>query len=249
MKAIVTGASSGIGMDIAKILCSMGYTVYGVARRMDRLQVISQSCEGFVPVEADLSNEENIYSLYEQFKDEKIDIFVNNAGFGLFGLFTQTSLERELDMIDINIKALHILTKLFAKKFMAQGSGKILNVASSAGFMMGPRLSAYYATKAYVLRLSEAVDEEIRRENKNVTISVLCPGPVKTEFDKVADVSFSLGGLESEYVAKYAVKKMLKGKRVIIPGFSIKTLVFFSRFIPGKLLSKITYHIQAKKGK
>jgi len=250
MKAIVTGASSGIGKDISKVLIKMGYEVYGVARRGDRLNSLSKEYgKNFIPLELDLSKEDNCFKLYEHFKDEKIDIFVNNAGFGLYGLFEKTDLQTELNMIDINIKALHILTKLFLQKFVTQGNGKILNVASSAGFMMGPKLSSYYATKAYVLRLSQAIDEEVRRFNKNISVSVLCPGPVNTEFDSVANVSFSLNGLSSEYVAKYAVKKMLKGKRVIIPGVSIKLMVFFSRFVPGTLLSKITYNIQSRKGR
>lgn len=250
MKAIVTGASSGIGKDISIILANMGYTVYGVARREDKLSDLQKTMgSSFVPVVLDLSQKENAYKLFEITKDEEINILVNNAGFGVYGSFTQTDLERELEMIDINISALHILTKLFCKKFLTQGFGRILNVASSAGFMMGPLLSSYYASKAYVLRFTEAVDEEVRRQNKNVTLSVLCPGPVKTEFDKVAHVKSGLGGLTSQYVAEYAVKKMLKGKRIIIPGFSTKFLVFFSRLVPGKLLSKITYKIQSKKGK
>lgn len=249
MKAIVTGASSGIGRDMARVLCSMGFEVYGIARRGDRLRELqSEFAYNFIPVEMDLSVEKNIYDFYDKIQNEDIDIFINNAGFGLFGSFDKTDLTKELEMIDINIRSLHILTKLFVRKFLGQGYGKILNVSSSAGFMAGPLLSSYYASKAYVLRLSEAVDEEVRRQNKNVTVSVLCPGPVNTEFDSVADVSFSLNGLSSEYVAGYAIRKMLKGKRVIIPGFSMKLLVFFSRFVPEKLLTKITYHIQSKKG-
>lgn len=249
MKAIVTGASSGIGRDIARVLASFGFTVYGVARRKDRLfELQTELGDIFVPVEMDLAKKENIYKLFEEFENEDIDILVNNAGFGIFGAFDKTDLTRELDMLDINVISLHILTKLFAKKFLKQGYGKILNVASSAGFMAGPLLSSYYASKAYVLRLSEAVDEEMRRKNKNVTVSVLCPGPVKTEFDEVADVRFSLKGLDSFYVAEYAIRKMLKGKRVIIPGFTMKLLVFFSRLVPGKLLTKITYRTQKRKG-
>lgn len=249
MKAIVTGASSGIGRDMARVLCNMGFKVYGIARREDRLlELQNEFGDSFIPVEMDLSIEKNIYDFYDKVQNEDIDIFINNAGFGMFGAFDKTDLQKELEMIDINIRSLHILTKLFVRKFLEQGYGKVLNVASSAGFMAGPKLSTYYATKAYVLRLSEAVDEEIRRQNKNVTVSVLCPGPVKTEFDSVANVSFSLNGLDSCYVASYAIRKMLKGKRVIIPGFSMKLLVFFSRFVSEKLLTKITYHIQGKKG-
>lgn len=249
MKAIVTGASSGIGRDMSRVLTSLGFTVYGVARRKDRLEELRNELgEIFIPVEMDLSKEENLYKLFESMQNEDIDIIVNNAGFGIFGAFHKTDLQRELDMLDVNIRSLHILTKLFSQKFLKQGYGKILNVGSSAGFMAGPLLSSYYASKAYVLRLSEAVDEEMRRQNKNVTVSVLCPGPVKTEFDEVADVRFSLKGLDSSYVAEYAIRKMFKGKRVIIPGFTMKLLVFFSRLVPAGLLTKITYHTQKRKG-
>lgn len=249
MKAIVTGASSGLGRDMAKILINMGFKVYGIARRKDKLNELCKIFgNSFIPVEMDLSKEENLYKLCDNLKNEDIDILINNAGFGVYGEFCETDLEKELKMIDVNIRSLHILTKLFSKKFLNQGYGKILNVASSAGFMAGPYLSSYYASKAYVLRLSEAADEELRRKNKNVTVSVLCPGPVKTEFDAVANVKNSLSGLNSFYVAEYAIRKMLKGKRIIIPGFSTKLLVFFARFVPEKLLTKITYNIQRKKG-
>ena len=250
MKAIVTGASSGIGRDICKVLVKKGYVVYGVARRKEKLEELKSELGSlFIPVVKDLSFEENAYALFELVKNEEISMLVNNAGLGVYGPFVSTDLNREIGMINVNIRTLHILTKLFAQKFLTQGKGRILNVASSAGFMMGPLLSSYYASKAYVLRLSEAVDEELRRKNKNVTVSVLCPGPVKTEFDSVADVDLSLGGLNSSYVAEYGVKKAFKGKRIIIPGLSTKLLVFFSRFVPGRLLSKITYKIQSKKSK
>lgn len=250
MIAVVTGASSGIGREFAKTLCAMGYTVYGVARREERLLKLADETGGnVIPMVFDLSSEADCFKLYNQFKDKKIDLLINNAGFGLFGNFSDTPLEREMEMIDVNVRSVHILTKLFARKFLNDGSGRILNVASSAGFMMGPLLSAYYASKAYVLRLSEAVDEELKRRNKNVRVSVLCPGPVKTEFDSVANVSFSLKGVDSRYVASYALKKMFAGKRVIIPGFTVKLLVFLSRFVPEGILSKITYHIQKKKDK
>ncbi len=250
MKAVVTGASSGIGKQFCLKLAQMGYDIYAVARRKDRLEELGKEITtGFVPVVMDLSGEDNCKRLYEILKDEKIDVFINNAGFGVYGKFLDTSLERELEMIDLNIRSVHILTKLFAKKFLSDKSGFILNVASSAGYMMGPFLSSYYASKAYVLRLTEAVDEEIRRQCRNVSVSVLCPGPVKTEFDKVADVSSSFGGLSAEYVAKYGLKKMFAGKRVIVPGISMKVMIAFSKLVPGKILSKITYNIQKKKGK
>ncbi len=249
MNAVITGASSGIGRAMAVKLSKMGYHVFGVARRADKLNELKAMLgDSFTPIAMDISLRDNINKLFAMLDTYEIDIFVNNAGFGLYGFFDETDLDRELDMIDVNIRSLHILTKLFCQKFMRQGHGRLLNVASSAGFMMGPKLSAYYASKAYVLRLSEAVDEEMRRKNKNISVSVLCPGPVKTEFDKVADVSFSLAGLSAEYVADCAVKGLLRGKRVILPGITTKFLVFASRFAPSRLLSKITYRVQSKKG-
>ena len=150
-------------------------------------------------------------------------------------------------MIDVNIKAVHILTKLFLNDFVARNKGYILNVASSAAFQPGPLMATYYSTKAYVLHLTEAIYEELRKNNSNVGISVLCPGPVNTEFNKVAKVRFSLKSLESNDVAEYAIKKMFKKKLIITPGFSIKCATKMYRFLPRKLMTKITYKIQKKK--
>ena len=133
-----------------------------------------------------LLEEKNLYKLYEKYSDKKIDIFINNAGFGLFGDFVQTDLDRELEMIKLNVVAYHVLTKLFLKKFVKEDRGYILNVCSSAGFLAGPKLATYYATKNYVLKLTMAIYEELRHEKSSVVISALCPGPVSTEFNKVA---------------------------------------------------------------
>lgn len=248
MNILVTGASSGIGRDMAEILSKKGHIVYAVARREDRLNELKEKHpENIIPIVCDISNKESCFNLFNELEDKNIDILINNAGYGMFGKFNTTDLNKELQMIDTNIIGLHILTKLFYKQFTEKNKGYILNVASSAGFMMGPLLSSYYATKAYVLRLSEALYREAKEMKSKVVVSVLCPGPVKTEFDNVADVKFSISGLESKFVAKYALNKLFKGKMVIIPGLSIKLLVFFSRFIPDRLLSKITYNIQRKK--
>ena len=248
MIAVVTGASSGIGRDIACELSSMGYDIYAVARREDKLNELKEELKTNVyPVVADLSKTDECYKLYELLKDKNVGVLVNNAGFGAFGKFMEIPLEREIEMINTNIVSVHILTKLFLKDFKEKNKGYILNVASSAGFMMGPLLAAYYASKAYVLRLTEAVSRELKEEKSSVQISVLCPGPVKTEFDSVANVKFSIKGLESKYVAKYAVDKMFKKKMLIVPGFVMKLSLLSSRFIPDVLLSKITYKIQKKK--
>lgn len=250
MKALITGASSGIGRDIARYLSSLGYEIYAVARREERLNELKAELKTPVhPITADVSNYDECIKLYESLKGENIDILVNNAGFGAFGRFSQIPLETEIQMINTNITALHILTKLFLRDFKEKNKGYILNVASSAGFMMGPLLATYYASKAYVLRLSQAISRELEQEGSRVKISVLCPGPVNTEFDSVANVRFSLRGLSSEYVAKYAVKMLFKGKTVIIPGFKMKAAVVLSKLVPDNLLSAITYHCQHKKEK
>lgn len=248
MKVLITGASSGIGRDMAYYFAKLNYDLILVARRKNKMEEIKQNVSVNVKIiELDLAQEKNCFKLYELVKKDNIDILVNNAGFGLFGLFNETNLETELKMIDLNIKATHILTKLFLKDFIKKDSGHILNVCSSAGFMAGPRLNTYYATKNYSLKLTMAIYEELRHIKSNVKISALCPGPVSTEFNKVAKGVFNLKEASSEYVAKYAIQKMLKNKLLIIPQFKIKLGIFFLRFIPYKLQLWITYHIQKRK--
>lgn len=249
MKALITGASSGIGRYMAYILAKKGYDLILVARRENRLKEIKDDIKNVNVkyIACDISKKENCFKLYEEVKNENIDILINNAGFGLAGEFTKTPLETELDMIDTNITAVHILTKLFLPDFVKRDSGHILNVASSAGFMAGPLLSTYYATKNYVLRLSEAIYQELKVQKSNVKISVLCPGPVETEFDKVANVRFSIKSISAEFAAEYAIKKMLKGKLIIVPSATIKTGLFFRKFVPEKLLLRISYNFQHRK--
>ncbi len=250
MKALITGASSGIGKDIACILGNLGYDLIVVARRKNILNELKKEVKtNVLVIPLDLSEEDNLETLWNAVKDEDIDILVNNAGFGLFGEFDKTDLNTEFKMIDVNIKAVHFLTKKFLIKFKEKNSGHILNVASSAGFMAGPKLSTYYATKNYVLRLTEAIYEELKVDKSNVKISCLCPGPVDTEFNKVAHGEFHTSSLSSEYVAKYAVKEMFKNKLYIIPSFKMKAAVFLTRLAPRKILLKITYKIQDRKSR
>ena len=249
MKALITGASSGIGKDMARILSHKGYELILVARSEEKLEALKKRLKTkteIIPL--DLSKEEACFELYEKVKKENIDVLINNAGFGLFGKFTETSLEEELNMIDLNIKAVHILTKLFLKDFKERNRGSILNVASSAAFSPGPLLATYYATKAYVLRLTEAIYEELRRENSEVYNGALCPGPVDTGFNERANVKFSLKGLNSFDVAAYAIVEMEKKKLVIVPGKIMKVTRIAQRLIPDKILLKATYKIQKKKG-
>ena len=245
MLALITGGSSGIGKDMALYLSKLGYDLILVSRDKEALSKVKNSIKTDVTIyDYDLSIVDNVYRLYNKVKDKDIDILINNAGFGLFGNFIDTNLDKELEMINLNIIAVHILTKLFLCDFVKKDKGYILNVASSAGFMAGPKLSTYYSTKNYVLRQSLAIYEELRHMKSNVKISVLCPGPVDTNFNKVAGGSFIAKSTSSNYVAHYAIDKMFKNKLIIIPTFSIKSFIFFTRLIPTKLLLKINYNIQ-----
>lgn len=248
MKALITGASSGIGYSMALYLGSLGYDLIVVARNKDRLDQLKTRLNVNVKsILLDLSTEENCRKLYNQVKDEDIDILINNAGFGTFGNFYETNLTTELEMIDVNIKTVHILTKLFLIDFRKKDKGYILNVASSAAFEPGPLMATYYATKAYNFRLSEAIYEELRREHSNVSISILCPGPVKTNFNEIANVKFAFDGLDSNYVAKYAIDKMFKHKLVIVPGAMMKVMRVITKILPEKLTARIAYNIQKRK--
>ena len=246
MKALITGASSGIGRDIARNLSKKGYDLVLVARDLEKLNELKEELKTNVEIEStDLSIAENCKNLHKKYKN--IDILVNNAGFGDCGYFAKTNLEKEILMINTNIVAYHILTKLYLQDMKEKDRGKILNVASIAGFMPGPLMATYYSTKSYVVRLSESIREELRREKSNVQISILCPGPVNTNFNKVADVQFAIKGLSSEYVAKYAVDKMLKGKFYIVPGWKIKLARFGTKIAPSSFVAKISYRMQRRK--
>ncbi len=250
MKVLITGASSGIGKDLAKVFAQKGYNLVLISRTEEKLQDVKEEIlkDNTVDIEIiamDLSNEQNCKELHNRVKD--VDILVNNAGFGDCGEFTKTDLEKELKMINTNIVAYHILTKLYLKDMKEKNSGKILNVASIAGFMPGPLMATYYSTKSYVVRLSESIREELKKDKSNVQISILCPGPVETNFNKVANVKFHMREANSYEVANYAVRKLLKGKFYIIPGLDVKAGIFFSHFVPSNLIAKITYRVQKRK--
>lgn len=249
MKALITGASSGIGKEMAYYLDKLNYELILVARDEKALIEVKSKCQNAKIIALDLSKIENVQKLYEETKEENIDFLINDAGFGLFGYFNETSLDKELNMINVNITALHTLTKLFLKDMINKNSGTILNVASSAGFFAGPYLSTYYATKNYVLKLTMAINEELRMLNSKVKIGALCPGPVDTNFNNVAGGHFNTKALTSTYVAKYGIDNVIKGKMIIIPSLKMKLGVFFSRFLSYRLQLKILYSIQKNKTK
>ena len=248
MKALITGATSGIGKAIAQEMSRRGISLILTGRNEEALLRMQETLPVHTEIIAlDLAENQAPFTLDEFCRDKHVDILVNNAGVGVFGKFSETALQEELELLQVNVRALHILTKLFLRDFKKRNFGKILNVASSAGFLTGPLFSSYYASKNYVVRLSLAIAEELRREKSRVTISILCPGPVDTGFNDRAGVQFRVKALTPEAVAKEAVFGLLTGKLLIIPGLMMRVGVAASKLVPEKLLSRILYHVQAAK--
>lgn len=249
--ALITGASSGIGKEIARELSARGYDIVLAARRTDRLRELSAELNTHTEIMViDLSNESNCRALYEKCRKFDVEIVVNNAGFGSFGEFLTVAEETDMNMIDVNVRAVHILTKLFLKDFTERNRGRILNVASAAGFMpAGPLMSTYYATKAYVLSLTRGIAAELKKSGSAVTVSALCPGPVKTEFNDVAGVSFASAGVTASTAAEAAVRGMMKGKTVIVPGIVMKFGRIGAKLMPDGFLAKFAYNFQKAKRK
>ncbi len=250
MTALITGASSGIGRDIARKLGEKGIRLVITGRDRGSLEALRQEigADRVKVITADISRREECYRLYREASAYGVNILVNNAGFGMYGKFCVSELDRELQMIDVNIGAVHILTKLFLKDFSARDKGYILNVASIAGFMPGPLMATYYATKNYVVRLTEAVREELRCQGSRVYVGAFCPGPVDTNFNNTAGVRFALKGISSEYAAECAVEGMFARKALIMPTASVKAAVVFSRLLPDTVLAAVTRCFQSKKG-
>ena len=249
--AVVTGASSGIGAEVARELARRGYSIVLVARRVERLEELAATLPGkSVILAADLSEVGECERVMREVADLPMEVFINNAGFGDCGAFVETSLAKELSMIDVNVRAVHVFTKLAVQRFKEQGGGYVLNVASSAGlFPGGPYMATYYATKAYVTSLTQAVACELSEDPTAglVRVSCLCPGPVDTEFNQVASVEFSLPGITPEYCAHYAVDQLFRGKTVIVPTARMKAAVIAGRLVPRAVAVKIAGYQQKKK--
>lgn len=222
MRALITGASSGIGKAIAKELNKEGYDLVLVSRDKEKLEQAKKEInENAEIIALDLSDPENCKKLHE--KAGEIDLLINNAGFGTFGEFIDTNLEKELALINTNITAVHILTKLYLKDMQKREKGQILNVASIAGYLPGPLMATYYASKSYVVRLTQSIRAELKKKKSKIKISLLNPGPVNTNFNNVAGVKFNLTSQTPEYVAKYTIKKLKKNKFMITPRPKNKT--------------------------
>ena len=254
MYAVITGASSGIGMQFAGKLAKEGYDIIIVARRTRKLKELSAElgknchdikCEIFT---ADLLLLDECQRLMDYLDEKPVEVFINNAGYGDCGSFTDTDIGKEIGMIDVNVRAVHFLTKKILLQMQRSGKGYILNVASSAGLIpAGPYMATYYATKAYVTSLTRAVAEELRQQKSDIYIGCLCPGPVDTELNDVANVRFALKGISADYCADYALKMMKKQKTVIVPTFKMKLATVCGRFIPQNLYIRIVSHQQKKK--
>ena len=257
MYALVTGASAGIGREIAKYLAIKGYDLILTARSEDKLQELRNQILKKFPekkvlvIPADLSVREECRRLYREVREkagrENIDFVVNNAGMGVYGYFLETDLEKELQLIDLNVTSVHLLSKLFLRDMVRNGHGVLLNVGSCAGFMAGPTFSSYYASKNYVVRLTEAIHEELRRAGSPVKVCCLCPGPVDTDFNKNSGVKVSGRQITARQAAREGVEGALRGKMIVIPGRKMNVVVAISRLLGEHLSTRINYTLQVKK--
>lgn len=249
----ITGASSGIGREFARRYAAMGCRLILTARRADRLQTLDEELHAAHGTEcrietADLSRAEECSRLCEVLADEHIDIFINNAGFGVCGSILETEEAREEEMIQVNVAAMARLFRAVVRKMNAQGSGTILNVASSAGLLPGgPYMAGYYASKAYVVSMTRGVAEELREMHSPVYVCALCPGPVDTEFNERADVVFALRGISPELCVEEAMRGMLRHKTIIVPSALMRAATTAQRFMPMAILMPIMAHQQKKK--
>ncbi len=254
---LITGASGGIGCEIAHIFAQKKYRLILVARNKEKLEKIAEefsikySHSQVIVYATDLSIIENIENLYSFTleKSLKVDILINNAGFGEYGYFYQTSFEKEFQMINLNITALTYLTKLFLKQMLENKSGKILNLASIASFQPGPTFAVYFATKAYVLSFTEALAQELK--GKGVSIMALCPGPTNTNFVSAANAQNAgffknIKMPEAHKVAQYGVKMLMKNKTIAIHGILNKIMIFSIRFLPRKTVAYVVKYMATK---
>ncbi|MBI3967434.1 MAG: SDR family oxidoreductase [Chloroflexi bacterium] len=252
---LITGASSGIGAELARVFAEHGYDLVLVARREAELAALGRQLAAshgvdFHVIPADLADPVAPGQLVDTLRERglTIDILVNNAGYGLHGAFAQTDLDTELRMIQLNVTALTHLTKLLLPGMLARRRGRVLNVASTASFMPGPFMAVYYATKAYVLSFSEAIANEL--QGTNVTVTALCPGPTHTGFAAAASANrmqLFTGPrvMDAATVARIGFAALMRGRRVVIPGFRNRWLIRAAGLLPRSLVLQITRRLQA----
>jgi len=246
MNILITGASSGIGKELAHQLADKGHDLILIARRLNRLQQIKADHpkNNIKLIKADLSKIQEINTFYASIKNETIHLWFNNAGFGQYGFSNQIQTEKEIDMIQLNVLSLHRLTK-FAIDHMK--TGKIINISSLASFLPTPKLASYAASKAYVTTYSEALNYELKTQNIPISVLTVTPGPVKTEFGKVAGTDQKMKAMPVKQCVKIILKGVEKNKAIIVPGFKMKLLRWFLKFTPKKLILSMSLKIQNKK--
>ena len=250
---LITGASGGIGLELAKVFAREGYDLWLVARNASKLEAIQKELSAEHPVSIqfiskDLSQVASAQELFDELKKRSvfIDVLVNNAGAGHFGLFAEMPLIRHEKVMNLNMVSLTQLTHLFLGPMLKRKTGKILNVASTAAFQPGPLLAVYYASKAYVLHFSEALANELK--SSGVTVTTLCPGPTQTDFQKSANMTgsklFKRSVMSAERVAEEGYQGMLKGKTIVIPGLLNKIIASSHRFAPRSVVAAVTRKVQ-----
>ncbi|HYD03007.1 MAG TPA: SDR family oxidoreductase [Alphaproteobacteria bacterium] len=253
---LITGASSGIGLELAKIFAKNGHNLVLVARSENTLNELKKQLEESCAINVKVIVQDLKYynaptAIYDAVKadDIHVNVLINNAGFGVHGEFKDTDLEKELEMIQVNVTAVTHLTKMFLTEMLEANSGRIMNVASTAAFNPGPLMAVYYASKAYVLSFSEALAEEL--SNTNIKVTTLCPGPTKTNFSTVTGVENARVLNEkipdAKEIAEYAYNALVQEKRIAIPGIKNKILINATRIIPRKIVTKTIKKIQQKK--
>jgi len=241
--ALVTGASAGLGVDFARQLSKRGHPLVLAARRKDRLQALAKELGNARVIAIDLSKKDAAAKVMADLhaKGEVVDLLVNNAGFGLIGRFAELDAGREREMIDLNVGTLADLCRAVAPGMIDRKSGGIINVASTAAFQPGPKMAVYFATKAFVLSLTEALHEELKPHGIRVTC--LCPGPTRTEFGDVAGFGgnglFDRVAMESPEVVAAGLKGLDRNQAVVVPGFVNKLTASSGRFAPRSVVRKI----------
>lgn len=255
--AIVTGASAGLGFCYAEEALKLGFNVLGVSRKCEKMLELQEKYpdQKVDFLNLDLSDLKQVYELHEKTKDKDVELLINNAGYGVWGYFNETDLEQELNMIDLNVKALHILTKLFVQDFVTKNKGRVLNIGSMAAFTPAPVFSSYYASKSYVWSLGVAINTELKKTKTNVRVITLCPGPLKTGFwdrssnQKEAKYKSDVKVMRTDVYARKSLKKGLKVKKknYIITGGSNKFMKFLTKHIAEGIVLNTVYNYQRKR--
>ena len=251
MYALITGASSGIGYESAKILANKGYDLIITARSVDKLEKLSNEIKNdykkeVVIIPLDISKRESLEELFSKTKEYDIKVVINNAGLGKVGMFNEVTDSEDYNMIDINVTAMHMILKHYADIL---NDAYILTVASIASFAPGPKMATYYATKNYIRSYAEALRFELKKMKKNVGVTILAPGPVNTNFNDTANVTFTLKGVDANKCANYAIKRMLKKKKFATPKLSVRIATRLMRILPHRVSMRICYKSQSKKQK